>query len=172
MTIWQGICFGVYTSEGWPKSLKGQRTFLDDAEKSQKVSNKTKSWHKCHPRIINSSFASSPWQLCEHWKVLFQDHRWLPLENQRKRTKSQWVFQVDIRLARRGNYQWKLWKKTAPAVTAQSLSCWTDIKIHWRRSGTETTKSVLIWYLCFLIPHEKNLKSLFSRRTFWDSTAM
>lgn len=135
MTIWQGICFGVYTSEGWPKSLKAQRTFLDDAEKSQKVSNKTKSWHKCHPRIIHSSFASSPWQLCEHWKVLFQDHRWLPLENQRQRTKSQWVFQVDIRLARRGTYQWKLWKRTAPAVTAQSLSCWTDIKIHWHRSG-------------------------------------
>lgn len=68
----------------------------------------TKSCHKCHPRIIHSSFASNPWQLCEHWKVLFQHHRWVSLENERKRTKSQWVLQVDTRLIRRGNYQQKL----------------------------------------------------------------
>lgn len=138
------------------KPMKAKRTFLDDAEKSQKVSNKTKSCHKCHPRIIHSSFASSSWQLCEHWKVLFQHHRWVPLENERKRTKSQWVLQVDTGLTRREKCQRKLWKRTAPAVTAQSLSCWTGIKIHWHRSGTEMTKSVLIWYLCFLTPQEKN----------------
>lgn len=138
MSIWQVTCYGVYTSEGWPKSVKASRTLLGSCAKISKTQHQNEELPQMPSQNYIQLFHLLPSCSCSCMhitRILFQGHSWVSLERN-ERTKSQRALQAEAKLTRRGNYQWKRWGITAPKGTSinltrvieQSLGCWAGFK--------------------------------------------